>query len=71
MVPNIGVRKTMNIKKRLEELQIKIKAMQADPLLKDLTGPLLGEYKKMILELSRLRRQQTRMGKKKWTDIQY
>lgn len=54
-----------DVKKRLEKLQTQVKAMQSDPLLNELTKEPLEDYKKLILELNRLRRQQTRLGKDK------
>jgi hypothetical protein len=47
------------IRNRIEELQIKIKAIQAS-----LIKPVDDEYKKLVAELMKLRRQQTRQGKK-------
>jgi len=47
-----------NLIEQIEKLQLEIKAMQADPLLKD-------QYGKKVRELIRLRRSQIRLGKKK------
>jgi hypothetical protein len=48
-----------SITDRLEELQLKIKSIQAG-----LIKPVDDEYKKLVAELMKLRRQQTRQGKK-------
>lgn len=49
-----------SIRDRIEELQLKIKSIQAG-----LIKPVDDEYKKLVAELMKLRRRQTRQGKKK------
>ena len=53
-----------DLEKRIEDLQLKIREMQADLLFSD-SIENKGKYKKAILELSKLRRRQTRRGKPK------
>jgi hypothetical protein len=46
-------------RKRLEELQLKIRTWQSDP-----NGVATDEYREAVQEFLKLKRQQTRRGKK-------